>query len=202
VYIEMIDLLRCPLEHEETWLVAAFSRMNGRFVMEGKLGCPVCNASYEVTDGIARFAEFTAPREGAAVEHDDAVRTAALLNLTRPGSLAVLCGNDAGVAEQVSAMTQCRVIALNPSSLIDETEYVAVIHALDRFPIGSASVDAVAIGDCDRMLADAARILRPSGRLTAPASSTLPEGFRELARDDVTVVCERVSPLVTIGRNR
>ena len=32
----MIDLLRCPREHEETWLVAAFNRMEGRFIVEGK----------------------------------------------------------------------------------------------------------------------------------------------------------------------
>jgi hypothetical protein len=44
MHIEFIDLLRCPNPHEETWLVAALHRMDGRLVIDAKLGCPVCSA--------------------------------------------------------------------------------------------------------------------------------------------------------------
>ena len=55
MHIELIDLLRCPREHEETWLVAAFTRIQDRVVSEGRLGCPVCSAAYPIESGIANF---------------------------------------------------------------------------------------------------------------------------------------------------
>src|SRR5450756_1712458 len=104
MHIEFIDLLRCPVAHEDSWLVAAVTRMDGRIVLEGKLGCPVCNASYAVRDGAALLQADTirdAPRgvaqSGNELEDDvndvnAATRVAAFLELTRPGSLALLAG--------------------------------------------------------------------------------------------------------------
>jgi uncharacterized protein YbaR (Trm112 family) len=200
MFIELIDLLRCPREHEETWLVAAFSKMDGRFVTQGTLGCPVCNASYEIADGIARFSGEVSEAFAPSVTSDAVMRTAALLNLTRPGSVAVLCGDEANAAEDVSELTQCRIIALNPSAGIEDLERVATVVSVDRIPLASASVDAIAIDACDSLMTDAVRVLRPSGRLTARADAVLPRGLREIARDDHTVVAESVGELVRLSR--
>ena len=200
MYIEMIDLLRCPREHEETWLVAAFETMDGRFVIEGKLGCPVCNASYEIVDGVAQFGGIVSDAFAPNITPDQIMRIAALLNLTRPGSLVVLCGTDANAAEDVSELTNCRVIALNPTANIEDSERVATIVTRDRIPLASSSVDAIAIGDCDFLVGEAARVLRPTGRLTAGPSVSLPPGFTELARDDLNVVAELIGELVGIAR--
>src|SRR2546423_13307889 len=51
----MIDLLRCVNDHEDTWLVASFTQITNRMVIEGTLGCPICSAEYEITGGVADF---------------------------------------------------------------------------------------------------------------------------------------------------
>ena len=197
----MIDLLRCPREHEETWLVAAFTRMDGRFVLEGTLGCPICSASYEITGGVARFGGDVSDAFAPVVSADSVMRTAALLNLMRPGSLAVLCGSEANAAEDLSELTQSRVIALNPASNIEDTERVATVATLDRIPLASSSVDGIAVGDCQSLIGDAARILKPGGRIVAPVTASFPPGFREIARDDQSVVAESIGPLIGIQRS-
>jgi len=197
----MIDLLRCPREHEETWLVAAFTRMDGRFVLEGTLGCPICSASYEITGGVARFGGDVSDAFAPVVSADSVMRTAALLNLMRPGSLAVLCGSEANAAEDLSELTQSRVIALNPASNIEDTERVATVATLDRIPLASSSVDGIAVGDCQSLIGDAARILKPGGRIVAPVTASFPPAFREIARDDQSVVAESIGPLIGIQRS-
>ena len=200
MYIETIDLLRCPRDHEETWLVAAFTGMDGRFVVEGKLGCPICNASYDIIDGVACFSGEVSDAFAPRVDRDAVIRTAALLDLTRPGSVAVLCGEEANAAEDVSELTQCRVIALNPSANIEDTERVATVVCIDRIPLASSSVDAIALGASAALASDAARVLRPGGRLTVSAEMKLPAEFREIARDDRTIVAESVGPIVPLRR--
>lgn len=201
MFIEMIDLLRCPREHDETWLVAAFTTMDGRFVVEGKLGCPVCSASYDIVDGVARFGGEISDAFAPNVSPESVMRTAALLNLVRPGALAVLCGSEASAAEDLSQLTQCRVIAMNPAASIEDTDHVGTIVTDDRIPLARNSVDAIAIGDCESLLNDASRVLRPSGRLTIPAETELPPGFQEIARDDQSIVAEAIGPLVGLQRS-
>src|SRR5687768_17771356 len=93
MHIEFIDLLRCPNQHEDSWLVAAFYRMDGRVVVEGKLGCPVCGAEYFIRDGVAVFNEIPAPGHALPDPDPDGTLLAALLNLERPGMLVLLAGS-------------------------------------------------------------------------------------------------------------
>src|SRR4029453_8595885 len=55
MFIELVDSLRCLEAHDETWLVAAASRMAGRHPLQGGLGVPVCPREYAVRDGTAWF---------------------------------------------------------------------------------------------------------------------------------------------------
>jgi len=55
MFIELVDSLRCLSPHDETWLVAAASRMDGRHLIDGVLGCPVCRREYAIRDGTAWF---------------------------------------------------------------------------------------------------------------------------------------------------
>jgi uncharacterized protein YbaR (Trm112 family) len=203
MYIELIDLLRCPRAHEETWMVAAFTKMDGRFVIEGKLGCPVCSSSYNISDGIAdlRVDSSIAAREesSASPGHERAMRLAALLNLTRPGALAVLEGSSGLSAHEVSEIGQCRVIALNPPSRVEDSERVATVLADTRIPFASSSVYGISMSD-DRSLNDIARVLQAGGRAVLPARIDLPGGLNELARDDQNVVAEYVGPIVSLKR--
>lgn len=56
MHIELVDLLRCPSPHEETWLVAAVTRFDGRDIVEGALGCPTCHRQFPVRLGEVDFA--------------------------------------------------------------------------------------------------------------------------------------------------
>ena len=52
MFIELTDHLRCPADHEESYLVLLPDRMEERSVREGRLGCPVCGRTYTLADGI------------------------------------------------------------------------------------------------------------------------------------------------------
>lgn len=219
MHIEFIDLFRCPRPHEETWLVAAFKRMAGRLVIEGKLGCPVCGAEYPIRNGVAVFGESTgtstephAAGDSAetlrhareAAPDEDVVRLAAMLGLSRPGMLVLLAGTLAPMSHQLSALASARVLTLNsiPAGT-DDSETVASIGIGDAIPIASRSVDGIALDAAagnSALLGEVSRVLKAGGRLVAPASFSLPAGLRKLARDELHVVAESVGELIVLGR--
>jgi len=207
MYIELIDLLRCPREHDDTWLVAAFTKMDGRFIVTGKLGCPVCNSTFAIEKGRAdlRLPDARDQGEHAAKsltghDPDSAVRLAAMLGLTRPGSLAVLSGAESSLARAVSELTDCRVIVLDPSDAIPDSERIAGIFAGRRIPLAAASVDGIVTTDSGAGLSDAVRVLKPGGRLVTSIQFALPPNCRELARDESYIVAELVGPLLKLSR--
>ncbi len=55
MHIELVDTLRCPHPHEDTWLVASVTRFDGREVVEGTLGCPACRRQFPVRGGEVDF---------------------------------------------------------------------------------------------------------------------------------------------------
>ena len=202
MFIELIDLLRCPVDHDESWLVAAFTRMNGRFVIEGKLGCPVCSESYPIVNGVAQFAPVEVA--GASETHvsaDDTLRLAALLGLTRPGATVVIEGAGSGAAFELAEMTESRVIVLNAPDNFGEAERVGVVTAGERIPLATASVDGVAVTSA-RSLQDSARVLKPGGRIVSSADTVVAPVFREIARDERNVVGEAIGPLVGLSRQK
>lgn len=210
MFVELIDLLRCPRDHEETWLVAAFSRVEDRFVLEAKLGCPVCGEAYRVVDGIADFRApqaaiaGTEPSPNGPGQGDDEtriVRHAAMLGLERPGSVIVLDDEAARLAQPLAAMTETRIVALNPRSPLGESERIAVVFSDSRIPLAQASVDGMVVtSGTGAKIEEAARTLRPGGRIVAPAGTKLGGGFRELARDEHNVVGESLGGLVALSR--
>ena len=203
MHIELIDLLRCPREHEETWLVAAFTRIQDRVVYEGRLGCPVCNAAYPIDSGVASFASQSgvSALRGSEPNPDPeaAIRLAAFLNLTKPGSVAVLQDDHAALANLVGELTQCRVVGLDPAVEVADTHLTAAVRSDSRIPLASGAVDAVALTD-SRYLEDAARVIRQGGRVLVPSALPLPAGFIELARDEAYVVAEASGPVVSLRR--
>ena len=90
MFIELIDVLRCPHAHEESWLVLLSGRIDGRDVMEGVLGCPVCEAEYPVADGVVRFAQRSGSAVAGPSSEEDALRLAALLDLADPRGYAIV----------------------------------------------------------------------------------------------------------------
>ena len=201
MFIELVDSLRCLEPHDETWLVAAASRMEARHLIEGVLGCPVCHREYAVRDGTGWFSarQPDAADEGLttfAADSDPAhmTRAAALLDLGQPGGIVVLGGSWATYADAIAELGAAHVVVLNTRASESSVQEVSSIVVDDRLPFGTAALRGVAV---DRgqaspgFLSSAATSLRSRGRLVAPSDAAVPGGVEVLARDDRVWVAER-----------
>lgn len=205
MYVELIDALRCPRPHADTWLVAAAAETRDRCVVRGTLGCPVCRAEFPVTEGVAAFDQAPGPaREplgtsaaGAAAGSDDeAVRLAALLGLTSPGGIVAVGGAWGAVVDALLQVADVRVLVVEPLHAHVPREPVGALRGA-WLPVAAASLRGVALDHATaapERLAAAVIALRPGGRLVAPAGTPVPSGARELARDERHWVAERAAP--------
>jgi len=202
VFIELVDALRCPRAHEESWLVLATSRIRARHIQEGALGCPVCRAEYPIRAGIvdlrlddARSVARAGPArvDSGVVDDVPADHLAAMLNLSDALGFAVLVGEWGRHADALLALEP-----MPPLLLVDPPEGIAMAPGLSGVRAGSAlplavgAARAVAVDDTDaERLASAAQATRAGGRLVAPARASIPDGVRELARTERLWVGER-----------
>jgi len=213
VFVDLVDALRCPRPHAESWLVAAAYCTEGRVIVEGALGCPECGAEYPILGGVAHFGEVPAlPSAAPATPADEerrageAMRLAALLHLDGPGGLVALGGAWDAVADPLLAFADLRLLLVEPAGEPVPREPVAAVRGA-WLPMASGQARGVALDEMTaepERLAAAVRALRPRGRLVAPAGVALPDGVRELARDARHWVAERdavpASGIVQLGR--
>ena len=193
MFIELVDLLRCPRPHEDSPLVAAIYERADRDIVRGVLGCPVCNATYQIRDRVAIF-DDAAPSRAADVraaydESDDdaAMRCAALLNLFDPGGAVVLAGAWARAAHALRDITPVSVLVIDPPVGFPLGSGVSAIRIGDALPIAAGAVRGIALDAgvaAPSLVESAARALRPGARLVAPKAAPIPPGITERARDD------------------
>lgn len=206
MFIELVDTLRCLAPHEESWLVLSSSRMQERHVLEGALGCPVCRAEYRISAGEVHMGGQCAPSvtDAPAAGPDSGVRLAAQLALTDALGFAVLCGGWALHADALHVTTGVPLLLVNPPGHLSPQRQHSVIRTAGTLPLAAASARAVALdGGVDP--ASAVRAARTGARLAGPVTLPLPQGVRELARDDSVWVGEREtapSALVTLHVRR
>jgi uncharacterized protein YbaR (Trm112 family) len=199
VFVEIVDALRCPRAHEESWLVLAARRTEDRHVLEGTLGCPVCRAEYPIHDGIADFTDPTVSHHATAVgvlpTLPPADHLAAMLSLGDALGFAVLIGAwGARADELVELLDAPPLLLVDPPAGITMGHGLSGIRAGARLPLATGAARAVATDAVDLTgVAEATRITRVGGRLVAPAASRVPEGVRELVRDDAVWVGERLA---------
>jgi uncharacterized protein YbaR (Trm112 family) len=194
MFIELVDALRCPNAHEESWLVAAARRMEARHIVEGTLGCPVCAAEYPIHHGVADFRRTPAPVGAArtAADADTAARLAALLDLTDAGGFAVILGEWGVHAALLQALAETPLLLVNPPADVEGAPGISVLRCDDVLPLAAAAARGTAISEASPALVDAAtRMTKAGGRLVAPVSIPVPDGVRELARDGAWWVGER-----------
>lgn len=216
MHVDLIDRLRCPNEHTDTWLVAAASRTAQRQLIEATLGCHECGAEFELRDGELWFGARV-ESQPMRVSADEAMRAAALLKLEERG-LYVLEGGWGSLAAALQQVLDVDLILVDPPAEVSARAAAAAAASGggedvvgkctlrgvgDRWPIASASLHGIAIDRATRAcLADALRILRSGGRLIAPANAAVPSGARELARDDRHWVAEKVGDVIPLARAR
>jgi hypothetical protein len=215
MFIELVDFLRCLSPHEDTWLVAAVTRMDGRHIMDGTLGCPACRRQYPIANGVAWFTDREPVADDlpclttSALANDEQVtRAAALLGLTEPGGIITLGGSWARYADAAAALGAAHVVVLNAQSSEASPQEVSALVVETTLPFASGALRAAAFGSdlaAPALLTAAARALRSRGRLVAPASATVPDDAEVLARDGAEWVGERTvvaSPPVTLRSSR
>jgi len=211
MFIELLDLLRCINVHEETWLVASLKAISNRFVLDGTLGCPVCHAEYRIKKGIADFTETRElahespePSGPSGNREEVATRVGAFLNATEPGATLVLGGSWAQAAQELSVMTETRILALNPSNRVEESETVGLLRVSHEIPLAPGSVLGVAIDASfpPGIISSALKVVRTGGRIVGPASIDIPSDLSVLARDENYWVAEKPAELVSLRRSR
>jgi uncharacterized protein YbaR (Trm112 family) len=209
VFIELIDLLRCTNAHEDIWLVASFKTVSNRFVLEASLGCPSCSAQYPVHEGIANFSAGVAlpswEAERAAASHGKeelATRAGAYLAATEPGATIVLGGVWAYAARELSEMAEVRVLALNAPDEVKESHTVGLLRVGSEIPVAPGSVLGVALDAWfpAKIVESAVRVVRPGGRIVAPASFNTPSGLSVLAHDDKYWVAQKAPEVIKLSR--
>jgi uncharacterized protein YbaR (Trm112 family) len=199
MFIELVDALRCPRGHEESWLVLGADRLDQRDVIEGVLGCPVCRAQYPIARGVAdlRVDRAAAPaatgRRVPPADPERAMRLAALLDLADGGGFAVLVGDWSAQAAGVRDLVEPHLLVVNPGPEVPIGRGISGVLADASLPLARGSARALAVdGAADAaFLQRALAVLRAGGRLVAPAATPVPAGVTELARDDAVWVAAR-----------
>src|SRR5262249_28324763 len=154
----------------------------------GILGCPVCRAEYPVRDGIAWFAPpgSDLPRPGKEADEQEALRIAAFLDLVDPAGFAVLHGAWAAHAPIVGGLSPVHPVLLDPPTDVHRGPGVTIIRANGLVPLARGPARAATFGETataetrDALLA----AVRAGGRILGTAETPVPDGVREIARDD------------------
>jgi uncharacterized protein YbaR (Trm112 family) len=184
MYIPLVDSLRCPNPHEDTWLVASIESAEERDIKTGFLGCPSCFAEYPIRDDVVYFDEAAVRPPAIAPDEAEATRIAAVLDLTDARMVALLFGACGAHAPLIRAMSPAQLLLVNPPEGVTSGDGVSIL-VTSAVPIAAAAVDAVAIEAATRddIVARAIVTLRGGRRMLGPASRAVPAPLEELARD-------------------
>src|SRR5918994_612068 len=176
MFIELTDHLRCPEDHDESFLVLLPDKMEGRFVRTGQLGCPVCGRTFELVDGV-----FDAGSPEPSTEPSTLTAEAAtvLAGLSGPGGYLALVGPPASLSKEIAErLPGVALVAVNPNSGVMDGDAVSVIRAR-RIPIKSRALRGVVLGkpyaEDPYWISEAARVVLPGLRIVGEGADP-PEG--------------------------
>ena len=198
MFTELIDALRCPQAHEDSWLVATSTRTGNRHILDGKLGCPVCRASFDITDGEVMFTTAPVLRSAIVLDDDAAFRLAAQLHLVEAPHPVLLVGHwSRAVAPLRRIVSTVTMFVGDATTVVTQDERVSTLRLpTTGIPLATGALRGLALDrahSSDLFLHAAARVLRTAGRLVLPAGSALDaEVWRTLASDAGVTVAERL----------
>jgi uncharacterized protein YbaR (Trm112 family) len=189
MHILLTDILGCPRCGPEFGLILQADRMKDRLVEAGWLGCANCRERFEIAGGVAdlRRAGAEVAEEGAPLPDDPerAYRCAALLGAaSSPAPLVVSERAGELVGRVAGHFPEAHVIGVSLVSPVVEAPPAGMLSrvvAPPGLPLRSRSARGVALLGMagPEMLADAARVLLPGGRLVIePAGPDVAELLR------------------------
>lgn len=167
MFIELTDHLRCPNDHEESFLVLLPDEIEARSVITGQLGCPVCGQTFSIREGILNLGgPPESPSAGSRLDPD---ALTPLAGLHGPGGYFALVGPLAGLSQEFQqANPGVALVAINPPAEVADAPGVSVIRA-GRIPLKSRSMRGVALGqpyaDEPYWIGEAARVVLPGLRI-------------------------------------
>jgi len=189
MHIELTEMLRCPEEHAEEFLVLSTSEMSGRMVYSGVVGCPVCQREYEIVAGKVYFAgRYSTPPAGVlppAPSASDPQTLQALLDLSGPGGYVVLLGAAARHAVGLAGlMGGIHFIGVNAPRDVEELPVLSLVETQTKIPLRQTMARAVVVSAefaTPAWLAEARRVLLPGRRLVVESENVALEGMNTLA---------------------
>src|SRR3712207_815839 len=144
MFIELTDLLRCPEDHDESFLVLLPDRMDGRFVKTGQLGCPVCGRTFDLVDGV--FDAGNAPEVDSPATNLTADAATALIGLSGPGGWIALVGGVASLGKDIAELNPgVALVGVNPPKGMTDGQGISVVRG-GRLPIKSRALRGVVLG--------------------------------------------------------
>jgi hypothetical protein len=171
MFIELTDHLRCPNEHDESFLVLLPGTMEGRSVLTGDLGCPVCGRTFQLANGVFDTGDAPATTVANSVLDADAITT--LVGLHGPGGYLTLVGAPAALWSEVAELNPgVALVAVNPPSQVSDGPGVSVLRS-SRLPIKSGSMRGVVLG---RPFADDSAWVKEAARVVLSGLRVVGEG--------------------------
>ena len=175
MFIELTDHLRCPVEHDEAFLVLLPGLIDGRSVRSGTLGCPVCDRRFTIRDGVFDTGDAPVPAELSAASRLAPDALAALAGVNGPGGYLVLVGPPAaGWREIAELIPGVGLVAVNPPAEVVDQPGVSVVRSA-RLPIKTHSMRGVVLGPPSggdaAWVREAARVLLPGLRMVGEGSN-------------------------------
>jgi len=187
LFIELTDHLRCPNQHDESFLVLLPDSMEGRSVRTGTLGCPGCGRTFQLKDGVLDTGDAPVP-ESASGSALDADGLTALVGLSGPGGTHqrhIAAGALwSGVAELNPGVA---LVAVNPPASVADGDGVSVIRS-GRLPLKTGSMRGVVLSrpfaDDEGWVREAVRAVLPGLRVVGEGNDPPPEEVELLASAD------------------
>jgi uncharacterized protein YbaR (Trm112 family) len=178
MFIELTDHLRCPADHEESFLVLLPGEVENRWVRSGQLGCPRCGRTFELKDGVLDTGGEPSAK-GGAPSALEAEGLTALAGVHGPGGYMVLVGAVAGSWEKLGELNPgVSLVAVNPGPEVLDRPGISVIRGMD-LPIKSGSMRGVVLGpgygDDPLWVREAARVVLPGLRVVGEGRDPSPE---------------------------
>jgi uncharacterized protein YbaR (Trm112 family) len=187
VLLSLVDVFRCPADHEEMALVLSVDAWRDTRIDRGVLGCPRCLARYPIANGVVDFRRTPIPgalltRE-SPLAPDEGERLQALLGLAEPGGVILLTGRYAIHADAVASLIDVTCLLVGASGAHPNCVGIEIDASI---PLAPRSVRAAAIDDTTferSLLAEVAGVVKPGGRILSPAGVPAPEAVTILAAD-------------------
>jgi uncharacterized protein YbaR (Trm112 family) len=170
MFIELVDHLRCPEDHEEQYLVLLPDRIEARSVRAGRLGCPVCGRTFVLDEGVLDVGG-AALKNGPTTLNPEAV--VPLAGLNGPGGYLALVGAPGNQWRALAELLPgVGLVAVNPGRDTPDEPGISVLRG-GSLPLKSRSMRGVVLG---RPYGSDAAWVREAARVVLPGLRVVGEG--------------------------